>query len=1036
MRRLAILSVIVLVAGFGGTSHAQIFCEQSEQTVVVALDDVVFADPPPAGGSLAPIAVLANDIIPTGTSVTLSVSAPLLGTATVGSGNTVIYRPNGTFQQDAFVYQITAGGETSEATVTLHPNEVVEISVTCTGIGCLFDARPLNGTAGIRNFVWSWDDGTPNAVGGSRQYHEYRVERLYTVRVEANYYSGRVARGSHNLDFRLARNLNWPVTVSGLGASAVITYNDLQTFPEGARGLDPKIWWSDYADNNPVEPRNVSIYNNPAHDTGIFLSCENLPECRVAQTYARSGTYRLRLQLLARGTTTVLYQWTKYITIENAAPRPRVSYRNLQGRHFEFSLTPRTDDWDVDEVPRDWLFGFRPGPYEWDFGDGTHWVTPDHAARIGKSYIRAGQYQVKLKVTDVNGVAGYVTQDVTVANAPPSPLIVASCEGLRCRFGGESRDDTTIAVTHYDFGDQTTSTTSSDHTYARPGCYTVTLTVTDEDGTTAQTQSTVSVAAGTEVAAGTTVVDARPGAAASDSPYYLWRNIPTTGNLNGILEPGEIVLVEPTWTTLNGQSFVWTPSLQSRPPIPTSPGFVARRYNHGQEIRYNLAGTTADCWAVAGCQAIGVTRTAPRATPHVDLTWTENRPSPQGDHAVTIHVGESFVDVPKSASYYAAVESVLHGGVTSGCSSNAFCPGDTLTRDQIAVWLLRAKYGPAFVPARCTANPFDDVVCEGPTRHWAVDWIARLKADGLTVASGLYEPARPVSRAEIAVFMLRAKLGSAYAPPACTQDYPDVPCGSGAHWAAPWISDLKRRVGTFRCDAVNYCPDAPVTRGAGAAFFSPAFALALDHRQCDPATVIAPAVKTIPATIIASSPAVSAEWAVGHAIDGNPYTDYASAGAGLNTFIDFDLGSVQHVVEVQFSDRRSSGGANGSGAGSGADTASQFYLIFSSDPVFGNEDDKIVNVVSSGPRADHVIRPNYGAGVSGRYVRYDVYAMHGGGTNAGAGEIVFKARVPVTSQATDGPPVTAGSAGESPGGADMSYELTPPARPSADPEKN
>jgi hypothetical protein len=77
---------------------------------------------------------------------------------------------------------------------------------------------------------------------------------------------------------------------------------------------------------------------------------------------------------------------------------------------------------------------------------------------------------------------------------------------------------------------------------------------------------------------------------------------------------------------------------------------------------------------------------------------------------------------------------------------------------------------------------------------------------------GLYCPLDLVSRAQMAVLILRASLGASYQPPPATGAvFADVPASA---FAAAWIEDLYARGITSGC-AVNplrYCPDASVTR--------------------------------------------------------------------------------------------------------------------------------------------------------------------------------------------------------------------------------
>jgi hypothetical protein len=57
------------------------------------------------------------------------------------------------------------------------------------------------------------------------------------------------------------------------------------------------------------------------------------------------------------------------------------------------------------------------------------------------------------------------------------------------------------------------------------------------------------------------------------------------------------------------------------------------------------------------------------------------------------------------------------GGITSGCGSGNFCPGNPVTRAQMAVFLLKFEHGSSFVPPNCTPT-FADVVCPSLFAAW------------------------------------------------------------------------------------------------------------------------------------------------------------------------------------------------------------------------------------------------------------------------------------------------------------------------------
>jgi hypothetical protein len=69
----------------------------------------------------------------------------------------------------------------------------------------------------------------------------------------------------------------------------------------------------------------------------------------------------------------------------------------------------------------------------------------------------------------------------------------------------------------------------------------------------------------------------------------------------------------------------------------------------------------------------------------------------------------------------------------------------------------------------------------------------------------------------MAVFLLRAKYGSGYVPPAASGVFADVPVG---YWAAAWIEQLAAEGVTGGCNTnpLQYCPSNPVSRDQMAVF--------------------------------------------------------------------------------------------------------------------------------------------------------------------------------------------------------------------------
>jgi PKD repeat protein len=133
--------------------------------------------------------------------------------------------------------------------------------------------------------------------------------------------------------------------------------------------------------------------------------------------------------------------------------------------------------------------------FAWTFGDGgiAEIANPSHTYSVG------GDFSVTLTVTDNEGATDSETQTVSVApNAPPTAGFTASCTEGTCSFTSTSSDAApgSIATFAWTFGDNGVSSLENPtHSYAitSPTDFTVTLTVTDDDGATDVETQTVSV---------------------------------------------------------------------------------------------------------------------------------------------------------------------------------------------------------------------------------------------------------------------------------------------------------------------------------------------------------------------------------------------------------------------------------------------------------------------------------------------------------------------------------------------------------------
>ncbi len=126
--------------------------------------------------------------------------------------------------------------------------------------------------------------------------------------------------------------------------------------------------------------------------------------------------------------------------------------------------------------------------WTWDFGDGSTSVerSPAH------TYAASGDYVASLVVVDDAGAADSATQTVSVAasspaNAPPTAAFDFACTRLSCDFVDASADpDGSVMRLEWNFGDGQPAVVAASaqqtHTFTAGAAYSVTLTVTDDDG--------------------------------------------------------------------------------------------------------------------------------------------------------------------------------------------------------------------------------------------------------------------------------------------------------------------------------------------------------------------------------------------------------------------------------------------------------------------------------------------------------------------------------------------------------------------------
>ena len=180
-------------------------------------------------------------------------------------------------------------------------------------------------------------------------------------------------------------------------------------------------------------------------------------------------------------------------------------------------------------------------------------------------------------------------------------------------------------------------------------------------------------------------------------------------------------------------------------------------------------------------------------------------------------ISGALTDTTPTDFFFNAVNLLREYGITGGCSISPpmFCPNDNVTRAQMAIFIVRSIVG-GDTFAYSAVPHFNDV----DAGTFGFKWIQKMYE--LSIAAGCgggnYCPNDSVTRGQMAIFVIRARLGAASDP---TFTYPgeayftDVPT---THPYFKWIQRMKLDGVTGGCGTALYCPDNPVTRGQMAIF--------------------------------------------------------------------------------------------------------------------------------------------------------------------------------------------------------------------------
>ena len=143
-------------------------------------------------------------------------------------------------------------------------------------------------------------------------------------------------------------------------------------------------------------------------------------------------------------------------------------------------------------------------------------------------------------------------------------------------------------------------------------------------------------------------------------------------------------------------------------------------------------------------------------------------------------------------------------------------PDEPVTRTEAAMAILLGIHGNAYLPPPATGQLFTDVSADRFGAAWIEDFALAGISSGC--GDGKFCPDNPVTRAQVAVLLLRGKYGAAYTPPVGKGIFTDIESGKG-----DWAEQLVSEGIAAECGTALYCPADQVTRAQMAEFLAKTF---------------------------------------------------------------------------------------------------------------------------------------------------------------------------------------------------------------------
>lgn len=433
-----------------------------------------------------------------------------------------VYNTSGNFDVQLVVTNVQGCTDTSIQTITVNPNPVADFTVTT---AChTYPTNFTDASFGALNYYWDFGDGSPVDNNASPIY-TYGNSGVYTVEMIVENVFGCTDTSIQLVDVLVQPQAGF--TYNNVCAGETVTFTDTSI-------LGPTTWQWDFGDGSPVDnnqyPSHIFapggvydvtlIVGNPAGcmDTLIVpvdVYTVPIPDFMADTVCLFSITSFTDLTQDAvplaswdwdfDDGNTSFQQNPTYIFQAAGQYNVELIVTNINGCDSSITIPVYVSDVPVADFIADTVClgnpttftdnstGF-PNSWTWAFGDGN---VSSVGPTVQHTYNTPGSFLASLLVSAGGACTDQVFQIVTVIDAVTAGIAAPDtlCDGSAFTILDNSTVTTgTISSYFWDFGDgNTANTQDANHTYAGPGNYTVTHTVTTSGGCPSTTTMDVTV---------------------------------------------------------------------------------------------------------------------------------------------------------------------------------------------------------------------------------------------------------------------------------------------------------------------------------------------------------------------------------------------------------------------------------------------------------------------------------------------------------------------------------------------------------------